>query len=202
MIIVIHWADWLHNTRVMQFADKPQAEGYLETMPENYTAFLIDTDRDMQAQVDEILRGRANASVVEMYNAFDSNQTPIKSFHDRETATRRVGLRLIERAQSGAVMRFAPSPTALQQTVDGRMPAIKVKPASKGTGVIDAIVAHLQNGGGTVSEIYEALRVKFPERGEGMKSTVQIQVSRLHTSGKLVVTKTKVEGRGTVYKAG
>jgi hypothetical protein len=34
-----------------------------------------------------------------------------------------------------------------------------------------------------------------------MKTTIRIQVVRLHRAGKLVITKEEVEGRGTVYSA-
>jgi hypothetical protein len=68
-------------------------------------------------------------------------------------------------------------------------------------GVIDTLKNLLLAGGGTVDELFDALAKKFPDRGAGMKTTIRIQVVRLHKDGKLVVAKKEVEGRGTVYSA-
>src|SRR3954468_20815390 len=81
----------------------------------------------------------------------------------------------------------------------------KVAPApaspAKGPGVIARLIHHLQHGGGTAQELFEKLKADFPERGEGMLTTVKIQVKRLHKAGKLASPKEQIEGRGTVYSA-
>lgn len=210
MIIVTEWADWLQKTSVLKFEDPAQAESYVASLPDNYTAFTFNTENEggLQLALTEMLRGRNAAAVVDIYNALDANQPPIKCFHDRDTATRRIGQRLIDRAEKGAVMRFTPK-SDMVQTPDGRMPAIKQpkgKSRAKGApsgkpGVIQSLIELLKNGGGTVNELFEALKLKYPERGAGMKTTVGCQVRRLHQQGKLVVKSQKIEGRGTVFSA-
>jgi hypothetical protein len=71
----------------------------------------------------------------------------------------------------------------------------------KAPGVIAALTDLLRNGGGTVEELYTKLAERFPDRASakgGMRTTVSIQVKRLHKTGKLAM---KVEGRGAVYSA-
>lgn len=52
--------------------------------------------------------------------------------------------------------------------------------AKKAAGVIDTIVAVLQAGGGTISEIAEKVAKKFPDRKpEGILATTKIQIIRL-----------------------
>lgn len=73
--------------------------------------------------------------------------------------------------------------------------------SAKGPGVIARLIHHLQHGGGTAQELFERLKADFPERGDGMLTTVKIQVTRLHKVGKLAIRKETVDGRGTVYSA-
>lgn len=52
--------------------------------------------------------------------------------------------------------------------------------AKKAPGVIDTIVAVLQAGGGTISEIADKVAKKFPNRKpEGILATTKIQIIRL-----------------------
>lgn len=213
MFIVVDWADWLVNTRITKFESTAadQMGAWIGTFDSNRTVFTFNTDENggIELQVVEMLRGRSASSVVELYNALDPNQTPIKSFHDKEAAQRRVGLRILDRADKLAFASYTPRP----QGQEGGMPSPKAmtkstssgkdraQKAPKSGGVIDAIVQILRNGGGTVNEIFEQLKVRFPDRGDGMKTTVSIQVKRLHDSGKVVVKREKIEGRGTVFSA-
>lgn len=65
--------------------------------------------------------------------------------------------------------------------------AKKVK-APKPTGVIGSLIELLTDGTQrTVDELHAELLEKFPERGEGMKTTVRVQLARLGKEGRLVV---------------
>lgn len=77
------------------------------------------------------------------------------------------------------------------------------KPAKeKKDGVISTILSAMQqDGGATAKEILEVLKLKFPEKNDGMMTTIRIQVSRLPERCGFELKKTKVEGRGLVYKA-
>ena len=71
----------------------------------------------------------------------------------------------------------------------------------QGPGVIVTLVECLKGGGGTVEELYGKLAEVFPDRASakgGMRTTVAIQLKRLHKTGKCVITAEEVEGRGTV----
>jgi hypothetical protein len=84
----------------------------------------------------------------------------------------------------------------------GKAPAsTPAGPLDRAAGVIARLMHHLQNGGGTINELFEKLQADFPERGKGMLTTVKIQVKRLNASGKLAIKSEQVEGRGLVYSA-
>ena len=60
--------------------------------------------------------------------------------------------------------------------------------AKRAPGVIATLMEVLQDGGKhTVDELYAHLADVFPDRGEGMKNTIKIQLLRLHQQGRLVV---------------
>jgi hypothetical protein len=86
-------------------------------------------------------------------------------------------------------------------------PSTPDTPAAKpgtGPGVIAALIDLLRQGGGTREELYAKLAERFPDRASekgGMRTTVAIQLKRLHQQGKLAITSEQVEGRGTVYRA-
>jgi len=69
----------------------------------------------------------------------------------------------------------------------------------KKPGVIDRLVHHLQNGGGTVEELAAKLQEDFPERstadGKGMMSTIRIQLGKAGIAKKRghVIIKTKTD---------
>lgn len=79
----------------------------------------------------------------------------------------------------------------------------------KAPGVIDRIVYHLQNGGGTLSELTAKLVADFPDKaeaaaaGKGVVTTLKVQLGgMLIKSNKIAgLKKEKVEGRGLVYSA-
>lgn len=76
------------------------------------------------------------------------------------------------------------------------------KPRAPKNGVISAILAAMQqDGGASAQEILTELKKLFPERGDGMLTTIRIQVSRLPERCGFELKKTKEEGRGLVYKA-
>lgn len=75
-------------------------------------------------------------------------------------------------------------------------------PKEKKVGVIGAVLALMQqDGGATAQEILTSLKKQFPDRGDGMLTTIRIQVSRLPERCGFELKKTKEEGRGLVYKA-
>jgi hypothetical protein len=132
MIIVVHWTNWLEQPMVLKFADSAQAQGYVETIPNECTAFTFDTDLpvndpgSLQHTLTEMCRLRSTSSLVQIHNAMLIDHAgDVKSFHDKETAQRRIGLRILERAEKGAWMKFAPAPSTMVRTPDGMMPAIK-----------------------------------------------------------------------------
>lgn len=60
--------------------------------------------------------------------------------------------------------------------------------APRAEGVIGSLIGLLTDGNmRTVDELYDALAEKFPDRGEGMKTTVRVQLARLGKEGRLVV---------------
>jgi hypothetical protein len=68
-----------------------------------------------------------------------------------------------------------------------KVAAKKVK-APKPTGVIGSLIELLTDGSQrTVDELHAELLEKFPERGEGMKTTVRVQLARLGKEGRLLV---------------
>ncbi|HUB14565.1 MAG TPA: hypothetical protein VMB34_21625 [Acetobacteraceae bacterium] len=73
--------------------------------------------------------------------------------------------------------------------------------APRSDGVIATLVTLLRAGGGTKAELYEGLRAKFPERGEGMKTTVAVQLNALPKAGKLVIHQAKDAEGATRYWA-
>lgn len=76
--------------------------------------------------------------------------------------------------------------------------AAKKAKETKSPGVITSIMGLLTSGRKhTVDELYEALSKQFPDRGEGMKTTVRIQLVRLQKEGKLVVhSEDRVDSEG------
>ena len=77
-------------------------------------------------------------------------------------------------------------------------------PGLRAPGVIATLVELLREGGGTRAELYEKLAARFPDRATakgGLRTTIQIQLKKLHQSGKLPITTEEIESRGTVYKA-
>jgi len=71
------------------------------------------------------------------------------------------------------------APTAATQPATSKPP--------RAAGVIATLIALLRAGGGTKAELYQGLLAKFPARGEGMKTTVAVQLAGLPRSGKLVI---------------
>ena len=100
------------------------------------------------------------------------------------------------KAPAKAASKPASKPDAAKAT--SKTPAA---PFDRAPGVIARLQYHLQQGGGTVQELFEKLQTDFPERGKGMLTTVKIQVKRLHASGKLRIKSEEVDGRGVVYSA-
>lgn len=74
--------------------------------------------------------------------------------------------------------------------------------AEKKPGVIARLKYHLQNGGGTVDELTNALAADFPERKpEAMATTIRVQLVRLAKTGVMNIAKEKIEGRGADDKS-
>lgn len=74
--------------------------------------------------------------------------------------------------------------------------------AAKTDGVIGTILETVQReGGASANEILESLKERFPDRGDGMMTTIRIQLSRLPKRLGFELKKTKDETRGLVYKA-
>jgi len=99
---------------------------------------------------------------------------------------------------AGKAAPAAPAPAAGVTTTDA--PAGPETPATlapttqpaapkppRAAGVIATLIDLLRNGGGTKAELYQGLLAKFPERGEGMKTTVAVQLAGLPRAGKLVI---------------
>jgi hypothetical protein len=78
----------------------------------------------------------------------------------------------------------------------------KTTKTSRGEGVIGTLISLLREGEPKTSEeLFQGLLLKFPERGDGMKTTVNVQLSGLSRSGKLEITKGKNEAGKTTYCA-
>jgi hypothetical protein len=224
MRIVLDWREWLEDVRIRRFEDDvslAQIKNWTEHLPSNRTAFIFDTAHPLQEEIESawIIRGfTTQAKLAEIYNAMVSEKDRVKSFHDRDTAFRRIALKLIDKAQA-AVPSIIPQ-TQRTKSMEGentevtgtevkakktRAPKAEKAPAEpKAPGVISTLVDMLKNGGGTVEELYQHLASVFPDRaGEGSKggmgTTIRVQLVRLAKTGKLNIHKEKVEGRGLVY---
>ena len=64
----------------------------------------------------------------------------------------------------------------------------------KKLGVIAVLIAKLKDGGGTVQELFEHLKTVFPDRGDGMLTTVKVQLQALpkRANNPIEIAKTKV----------
>lgn len=74
--------------------------------------------------------------------------------------------------------------------------------ATETRGVIEILSNLLLDGGGTVEELFQQLAKVFPERAQysqGMKVTIRRQVVALNRSGRLIIHKDTIPGRGVVY---
>lgn len=81
---------------------------------------------------------------------------------------------------SGVIKEKAPSGFAAKTKAKG----------PGGMGVIDTIIAILQEGGGTVPEMAAKLAARFPDRDpNGMTATIRTQLNRLPKQGKVKIVK-------------
>lgn len=225
MRIVLDWREWLEDVRVRRFDDnvtRVQIEIWVEALPSDRTAFIFDTEHPLQTEIESawIVRGFSTTTkLVEIYNAMVPEKERIKSFHDRDTAFRRIALKLIDKAQScvpSVIPQTQRTRTMSDMNVEAeaevetkvkktRTPRAEKAPAEPKTpGVIARLVEKLKDGGGTVEELYQHLAGLFPDRAGtdskgGMGTTIRVQLVRLAKTGKLNISKEKVEGRGIVY---
>ena len=185
---------------------------YLNVQHPALSGYIIDTEASIKRQFSPI-----DNSFFCLYNAL-SGEAPIRYFESKSFAIQKM-LDLIRRR---AVPVPSPRPQAVPASLKNKekvmakkdkaavaakveapaAPATKTKSAITGPGVISTLVDLLcDHGGGTVDELYKKLEAKFPERGEGMITTIRVQLARQAKQGKLNITKTVIEGRGTVYTA-
>ncbi len=222
MLIVLDWRAWLEDIHVRRFEEdthRDRIEDWVDGLPSNRTAFIFDTRHPLQQEVESawIPCGyTTTGKLLEIYNALVPASERIKSFHDRDTAFRRIALKLVQRAEGNAIM-IIPQPqkeNTMENLSNGEEAEVKVKKTrtpkvvkekvAKAPGIISTLVTKLKDGGGTVEELYQHLAEAFPDKVRedskgGMRTTIRVQIVRLAKTGKLNIVKEKVEGRGLVY---
>ncbi len=110
MIIVLSWREWLADLRIERAndADLPKIQAYVDAMPSDRTAFVLDSERPIEDTIEVEFRGYGNGKLVEIYNAtLAPGDQRVAKFQDRATALRRVGLRLVTLAREATVINFS-----------------------------------------------------------------------------------------------
>jgi hypothetical protein len=142
---------------------------------------MISDDQDTMEHTEQADTESINAADAQV----DMAQTAVESKAEmkRQAAERRAAEREEAKARKLAE-REATRARKLAEKAASKQSTKSARP----TGVIGSLVALLTDGEKrTVDELYDLLAEKFPDRGEGMKTTIRIQLVRLQSEGRLNV---------------
>ena len=100
MIVIVHCLAGPKDVKVTRAADLPTAHAWIETLPEDRSAYVADTESTNWVEVMFEAPTKRATFFVDLFNSMGNGENAtVNKFADKETAYRRVGLRIIEQAQ-------------------------------------------------------------------------------------------------------
>lgn len=172
-----------------------------ETVPRNITTEDNMTDKNQSAQ-DE-LEGAATDVVTDNTHVTDAAGNAVDTtgaaaaqepaLTKEEVAARKKAEKEAEKAAAKAKRDAEKAEAAAKKAAEK-----EAAKAAKPKGVIAHLIELLTDGSKrTVDELYDKLAAAHPERGEGMKTTIRVQLVRLGKEGRLVVhSEDRVDSEG------
>lgn len=206
-VFLVHWTGIAEDIRVMRFIDVRSAQEF--ELPNDRSGFEVETEADLS---DSIKFSRS--VLTRIYNALADS--PVNKMETQEVAKRRLFALLVKKFSNiplttkestmsehthqdpKAAKAAAKAAKAAEKAAAEATKAATTEP--KGPGVIATLKELLQEGGGTVDELFEALKGRFPDRGDGMLTTIKVQLQALPKKG-FSISKEKNEDGKTVYSA-
>ncbi len=211
-VYLVHWTGVADDVRVARFATMADAKS--ANLPADRSGFEVENESDLN---DAIAFSRA--TLTRVYNALADD--PVTKMASQEVAKRRLFTLLVKKYHN-LPLETQNMETHTEEHIDPKVTAKAAKAAAaaekkaakeaaaaaaaatpdapKAPGVIATLKELLQEGGGTVDELFQALKGRFPDRGDGMLTTVKVQLQALPKKD-FAINKTKNEDGKTVYSA-
>ena len=225
---LVHWAGVSDDVRVLRFASKAEAKAH--ELPADRSGFEVASEVDIMDAIEfsrstltRIYNALADQPVTKMESQEVAGRrlfqlltkkfaslpltTPKESTMEAHTETH------TEPAVTKAAAKAAAAATKAAATEAKKAEKATEAKAAKATattgttpkppGVIATLKELLQEGGGTVDELFTALKDRFPDRATedgGMLTTIKVQLQALPKKG-FAIDKVKNEDGKTVYTA-